>query len=300
MAKEIRNPSWLTAEFPEVKENIPLAPLTYFKVGGPARYFYQAKNSVDFAKIVSRAVINGLNYVILGNGANVIVADSGFPGLVIKHYGQNCSVDNHIIKTDAGTPLSQLINYAAKAGLAGLEFLAGIPGSVGGAIYGNAGGVDLAIGDRVASVTIVGPDGKIRRLEKDACQFSYRMSRFKKTKEGIIECELALQPGPTDVIMREVLTRIQKKKRHQPLKHHSAGCVFKNPPGQSAGRLIDQAGLKGKKIGGAVVSEIHGNFIVNDGSATSEQIVMLISLIKQQIRDRFGIQLNEEIQYIGF
>lgn len=285
----------------QLQQDVILAPYTYFKIGGPAKYFYKPSNSEEFINVVIQAIKEGIKYFILGGGANLIVSDRGYDGLVIKSGGNNCRTlaPNRII-TDSAVPLSRLVNYAKMNCLSGLELLAGIPGTVGGAVYGNAGGVDSAIGDRVIEVKIIDRTGKIKIIEATDCEFSYRHSRFKRSGETIIEVSFELERGNRERIQSIVNQNIANKKNRQPLTERSAGCIFQNPPGQSAGQLIEQAGLKGKKIGGASVSTKHANFIVNDGTATAEQIIMLISLIKQQIRDRYGVQLKEEVQLIGF
>lgn len=290
----------LKSNFPNVELDKPLAQFSYFKVGGPAKYFLQPNNLDEFQSAVKYAIDHNISYLILGAGANVLISDKGFDGLVLKSGGNKITVEDNYLIAEAAVPLGLLINEATKKGLSGLEFLAGIPGTVGGAIFGNAGGTELGIGDKIEWVEIIDHQGNIKRLSKKECHFEYRNSIFKKQSGIVLSAKIKLEKGDKEIIQQDINTRLAKKKSVQPLGQASAGCIFQNPPNNSAGKLIDEAGLKGKKIGGASVSEKHANFIINEGNAKAEDIVILISLIKQQIRDKYNIQLNEEIRYIGF
>jgi UDP-N-acetylmuramate dehydrogenase len=291
----------LQKRFPGIQLNEPLAPHTYYKIGGPAFAYVLPGSLEEYELIVQAAIQMKVPFVVLGTGANVLIADKGFPGLVIRGGGKQCRrIDEHRIIADAGVPLGALMNETAQIGLQGLEFLAGIPGSVGGAVFGNAGGKDLATGDRVDLVRWIDQAGEVRESTGLECEFAYRTSRFKKSGGTILQATFALEIGDPVLIRTTIEQTLQRKRSVQPLTSASAGCVFTNPPGQSAGRLIDEAGLKGKRIGGAEVSMLHGNFIINADHATAEDVVILISYVKQQVRDRYGIQLQEEIRYIGF
>ncbi|MBI4281612.1 UDP-N-acetylmuramate dehydrogenase [Candidatus Uhrbacteria bacterium] len=324
---------------PNVKENEPLAKYTTFRIGGPAKYFVVAKSSDDVVRAVRAAREEGVAYALLGGGANTLIADKGFDGIVIKMQNRGLFIGDGIARAEAGVPLLFLAQEAVKKGWRGLEFYATIPGSVGGAIRGNAGAFGRETKDVLTRVRVF--DGKEERwLANEECQFVYRESMFKKDRDAttghnqyvILEGEFRLEKGDakeSTKYMREILA---KKAETQTLESPSAGCVFANVefvPGAydlkdpkhgnptdafkhevpkemiergvvSAGWMIDCLGLKGKTMGGAKVSDKHGNFIVNTGKAKATDIVMLLSFLKQQVRDQFGIQLQEEIQMIGF
>ncbi len=324
---------------PGVKENEPLAKYTTFRIGGRAKYFFAAKSSDDVVKAVKAANETATRYALLGGGANTLVSDNGFDGLVIKMENRGLFIDEGMTRAEAGVPLLFLAQETVKKGWKGLEFYATIPGSVGGAIRGNAGAFGRETKDVLMRARVF--DGKEERwLANDACCFAYRDSAFKNNRDAtaghnqfiILEGEFRLEKGDekeSAKVMRELLA---KKAATQTLESPSAGCVFMNvafAPGTydlkdpkrgsptdafvreapkamidrgivSAGWMIDSLGLKGKKMGGAMVSEKHGNFIVNSGKAKATDIVMLASFLKQQVRDIYGIQLQEEVQLIGF
>ncbi len=324
-----------------VQENILLAPYTTFKIGGEARYFFIAKTAEEIMQAVQIAKELKISYYIIGNGSNILVSDNGFDGLIIKIQSLEFKVQSSnskfkIIKCDGGVSLGKILNESIKNGLTGLEWMIGIPGTVGGAIYGNAGAFGYSIGENVESVEILDTDDlSVKSFNKSKCVFSYRHSIFqlkadlpraeKKQKYIILSAIFNLKIGNKEEI--EFLTKdyLAKRNKSQPIGVFSAGSFFKNPliaekqkiferlakkyfevgrfraNGKiPAGWLIEECGLKGKKIGGAMVSLEHGNFIINIGGAKAEDIIMLISLIKQKIRVSFGIQLEEEIQYVGF
>lgn len=291
----------LKKRFPNIRDDEPLAQHSFFKVGGNARYYVQPSTSLEQRSIISEAIKLGVRFIVIGAGANILISDKGFPDLVIRNGGRTCQrLDRTRILADAGVPLGSFMNFVAQAGLRGAEYLAGIPGSIGGAIFGNAGGRDYATAQCVESVHWIDADGSTRESDVQDCLFEYRSSRFKKIGGWIVDGIFKFEPGDPVLIRTAIEENIKRKRSVQPLGEASAGCVFKNPPGLSVGKLIDEAGLKGKRIGGAEVSALHGNFIVNKGDATAEDIVILISYIKQQIRDRYHVQLQEEIRYIGF
>ncbi|MFA6909252.1 MAG: UDP-N-acetylmuramate dehydrogenase [Patescibacteria group bacterium] len=286
--------------FKGLERDVSLAPFTTFKVGGPAKYFFAAKTRDDIVHAVSEATKAGVPFFILGGGSNVLVSDKGFDGLVIRLQNTAVEIEGTHVTADAGGSLQLCIQKTIKAGLMGLEYLTGIPGSVGGAVAGNAGTSQRWIAERITQVHIVNGAGVVTVVPKNQCDFSYRYSRFKySTTEIVLAAEFELEKGDRKTSAAEA-KKIIDRRAHQPAGKACAGCAFKNPPEGSAGKIIDEAGLKGKRIGGAFISQEHGNFIVNDGTATSEDIVILISYVKQQIRDKYGIQLHEEIKYVGF
>jgi len=281
-----------------VKTNELLAKYTTFKIGGPADFFVEVEKEEELIKLLKEFKEIKLPYFILGGGSNLLVADEGFRGIVIKMSNVKCQMSNGEIIAGAGVSLGKLVELAAKNSLAGLEFAAGIPGTVGGAVRGNAGAWQQAIGDKVKRVKVLTPQGEIRWLNNSDCQFSYRQSRFKKTKEIIWEVELELEKGDKKEIQEK--TKENLAKRSSQPKEPSAGCIFVNPKPFAAGELIDKCGLKGKRIGDAQVSPKHANFIVNLGSAKAEDVIKLIELIKKKVKEKFGVNLKEEICFLGF
>ncbi|MFH1597651.1 MAG: UDP-N-acetylmuramate dehydrogenase [Patescibacteria group bacterium] len=293
-------PEILKNELKGIKAKVPLARYTTFRIGGPASFFYSAKSNDLLVKSIKLAIQEKVPYFLLSGGSNVLVSDTGFDGLVIKADNQNFQFTDNTLEADSGVILNKLVAEGTKRGLSGLEWAAGIPGTVGGAIRGNAGAKDGEMKDIVDWVEVVKEDGDTINMSSKDCQFKYRDSLFKNKDLIIISAKLNLEQDDQQQIQQRVASNLKNRLDTQPFQEHSAGCIFKNPEGASAGQLIDQAGLKGKKIGGAEVSDKHANFIVNTGKATAEQVVMLIGLIKQKIRNQHNIQLQEEIEYIGF
>lgn len=291
----------LLRRFPNGKENEILAPYTYFKVGGPAKLFYHPQTAQEFLSLLRAVQELALPFIVLGSGANVLISDQGFDGVVIRSGGKQITLlEDNVLEAEADVPLSLLMNSAAQHGLSGMEFLAGIPGTVGGGIFGNAGNSEYGLGNKSSKVEGLDTGGTVKLFTPEECAFAYRTSVFKQQGGVVLRAWFPLQSDDPVAIRSRINENLLRKREVQPLKNASAGCIFTNPPGQSAGRLIDQAGLKGKEIGGAQVSTQHANFIVNTGEAKAEHIIMLISYIKQQIRDSYGVQLHEEIRYIGF
>ncbi|HUV71630.1 MAG TPA: UDP-N-acetylmuramate dehydrogenase [Clostridia bacterium] len=275
----------------------PLAKYTTFKIGGPADLFFEAKTEKELVKAVDLAKNLKAPYFILGQGSNVLVADKGFRGLTIKMGIESLEIKNDKVVVGAGLSLSKLTNLLIENSLTGLEFMAGIPGSVGGAVVGNAGAWQKNIGDRVVRVKVLNPEGETKWLGVKQSGFEYRSSRFKKGSEIVLLVELKLEKGDRQKIKKEIESNLAKR-TSQP-KEPSAGCVFVNPKPQSAGALIEKAGLKGARIGGAQVSPEHANFIVNIGGARASDVLALSRLIKEKVKQEFGIDLKEEIVKIG-
>lgn len=290
----------LALNIPNLEENKPLAPYTTMKVGGPARWFVEAKTTEEIIHAVQEAVAKNIPYEILGGGSNVLVADQGFHGLIIRTKNSGYEFKESVLIAEAGATLMTLVMQAVKRGLAGLEWGAGIPGTLGGAVRGNAGSMGSDMAASIQEVEIITRQGKKKTLSKEDCHFSYRMSRMKKNKDTVLRARMQLSFGNTEKLQKTVKEHLSKKNKSQDLKHPSSGCMFTNPLPEHAGKIIDDAGMKGFQIGGAKVSEAHGNFLINTGNATAEDIVMLISAVKQKIRDTHNIELIEEVQYIGF
>ena len=287
----------------KVKEKIPLSDLTTFKIGGPADFFFEAKNKEDLLKAVKLAREFAVPYVIIGGGSNVLVSDEGFRGLVIKAKNEKIKIltqfgNEAIIYSEAGTSLSKLLRFLSLNELSGLEFMAGIPGTVGGAIRGNAGAWQQAIGDKIVEVEVLKDKSQVVLYSAEDCQFSYRNSIFKKNNQDIVlSGKMRFLKSRKELIEKKTDEYLSKR-ASQP-KEPSAGCVFINPKPLSAGALIEESGLKGVQIGGAKISEKHANFIVNVGGATAKDVISLINLVKDKVREKFSIELEEEIVKIG-
>ncbi len=290
-------------ELPQIKKNIGLAPYTTFKIGGVADYFFVAETKEDLVRAIKTAREFKLPFFLLAGGSNLLVSDKGFKGLVIKFQISKFKIQNSRVVAEAGVMLRELINASAKLGLDGFEWLAGIPGTVGGAIRGNAGAFGKSMADLVKTVEVleIGSKLEIKNYKPEDCQFSYRSSIFKKRKNLVIlSVEIQLKKGNKKEIGKNIKRYLDYRKEKHPLNLPSAGSIFKNPEDSSAGKLIESCGLKGKKIGQVQISEKHANFIVNLGKAKAEDILKLISLAKQKVKEKFGIELEEEIQFLGF
>lgn len=292
----------LRAALPTLETQVTLAPYTSFKIGGPAEFFISAKTNKEFIKAITTARTLGIKYFILGNGTNILVADRGVSGLVIKQDNTTISYDGLIVHAESGVKLQKLIRDTITHNLTGMEFLMGIPGTIGGGVAGNVGTPRKGewLDERIISVSILDAGNAVHEIPKSECDFKYRYSRFKYSEtEIILAATFQLQEASQEEIQKKVRDFLDKRS-HQPVHLPCAGSIFKNPPGKKSWQLIDEAGLRGKQIGGARVSDEHTNFIVNTGTARAEDVVILISYIKQQVRDQLGEQLQEEIRYIGF
>ncbi len=280
-----------------VKVNEPLSVHTTFKIGGPADLFYEAQSEEEFIKVIGKVRDIGVPYFILGAGSNVLISDKGFRGIIIKLSNRRLRIENSTLFAGSGLPISILLDKCKEDSLTGLEFMAGIPGTIGGAIRGNAGAWRQNIGDFVKRVKILSVSGEVSWIDKNNCSFSYRESRFKNNDEIILGVEFLLRIGEG----REIDSKIQEffKMRETLPKEPSAGCIFVNPKPLSAGDLIDKCGLKGTKVGNAQISEKHANFIVNLGGASASDVVALTSLVKEKVKESFGIDLKEEIVRMG-
>jgi UDP-N-acetylmuramate dehydrogenase len=293
-----------------VRRNAPLAELTTFRVGGPADWLFDARTSDEIVAALTLARRASVPVTLLGGGSNVLVSDSGVRGLVIRpRAGAVHQIDSAHVRADAAVTINGLVRWTVMHGSAGLEAWAGTPGTVGGAIFGNAHFGGRLIGDLVTEVRLAGIDGSVVDATAAEMAFGYDRSRLQDTGEVLLSATFRVSPGDPVALRAVARESLAYRKRTQPLDTPSAGCVFQNPaPGRdtvpegiawSAGALVDRAGLKGTTIGGARVSPTHGNFIVNDGSATAADIRRLIQLCRVTVRDRFGVDLREEIVYLG-
>lgn len=284
------------------ERHAPLAPLTWYGVGGPARWLVKPASHTQLAALVAHAHQNRVPIYLLGAGANLLVADEGIDGIVIKldHAAfRDVKIDGTRVTVGAGHDLPKLINQLARAGLAGLECLAGVPATLGGAVRMNAGGAFGEIGTFVAAVTVMQHDGSTQRLQRSDIVFAYRKTSI--AAPYILEIELALTTADPAALRARVREIMDLKTASQPFAAHSAGCTFKNPPPapdgrkRPAGMLIDQAGLKGFRVGGAHVSAQHANFVVADEGAKAADILAVIRHVETTIEQRHGIKLEREV-----
>ncbi len=282
-----------------VVEQVPLAPLTTYKVGGAARYFAEVADEGGLIDLASALQEHPIDVVVLGRGSNVLVADTGFPGLVVRLGAGFTWVEPGPVTTAGGaTPLPRLARACAEAARAGLEFFVGIPGSVGGAVRMNAGCHGSETKDRLEQVRIVDlRHGGVRVARPEDLEFGYRRSNLADT-DVVVSASWRTEAGERPDIERTLREITRWRKEHQPGGTRNAGSVFKNPPGESAGRLIDHCGLKGLSVGGATVSSVHANFIEAEG-ATASDIYGLIRTVQQQVLERAGVKLEPEVRLIG-
>ena len=283
------------------QENVLLSKYTTFKIGGPAKYFCIARNKENLIKAVKKAKELKMPFFILGKGSNVLALDKGFNGIVIKIHNSKFIIHNSGIYVEAGVKLEDLVKLSIKKSLTGLEWAVGIPGTVGGAVYGNAQAFGTKMSDIIKSVEIFDAKTlKIKTLTKKKCDFSEKHTVFKKNKDLIIlSSVIKLKNGKKKEIQKRIKKHLDYRKKNHPWKFPSAGSVFVNKTGgPSSAYLIEKCGLKGTKAGGAKVSEKHAGFIVNTGEAKARDVLKLIKIIKQKVKSKFRIDLEEEIQII--
>jgi UDP-N-acetylmuramate dehydrogenase len=270
---------------------------TYYRIGGPAALFIKPKNSSELAQAVKILKENSIKYFILGRGSNILVSDEGYEGCIIdmSAYLNRISVEDEIMRAESGCTVSAAGLFAEKNGLSGFEELSGIPGTVGGAVVMNAGCYGSETKDIIHSVTVL-RDGKEKELKSEELEFGYRSSNLKG--ELIISAEFKLKKEKEEDIKVKRLKYLLLRNEKQPVDLPSCGSVFKRPANDYAGRLIEEAGMKGKSKGGAKVSEKHAGFIVNTGNATASDVKSLIEEIKQKVYQKFNVMLEEEVIYL--
>jgi UDP-N-acetylmuramate dehydrogenase len=280
-----------------VRQSEPLAMHTWFQLGGPAEFFAEPETIGELTALVRRCYEEGIDVRLLGQGSNILARDEGVPGLVIHLSAPafcEIRVEGRSIAAGGGALLGRVVTTTVHRGLAGLETLIGIPGTVGGALHGNAGTHGGNIGQWTFQATVLTAAGDVAERSGDDLAFGYRQSSLDELAILEARCELD-EDDP-----RQLAQRMQKhwivKKASQPMGHQSAGCVFRNPRGVGAGKLIDDAGLKGTRIGGAVVSDRHANFIIAEPECTSQDVLRLIDLVRGQVRDRLGVELELELE----
>ncbi len=281
------------------KTSEPLAPYTWYAIGGPAEYFVTPENPEQLGEVIRRCQDNGLDIHILGFGSNLLIEDAGVKGAVIKLDGEQFTnvefaEQQGQVTAWAGANLSKLVLDCVRRGLSGLEPLTGIPGSVGGAVKMNAGGNFGDIGAVIESVTLMDNEGRVYEKVKPELVFDYRSTNI--TARCILNAKMELVPNDPDHMLKTIKEIWIYKKNSQPLSARNAGCVFKNPRGMSAGALIDRSGLKGLTIGGAQVSEKHANFIVTEDGCTAGDVKRLIDAVRERVQEKFDIELELEIE----
>lgn len=286
----------------DVRENWPLAPYTTFKIGGPAALFGAVSSLAQIETALKLAQQASVRVYLLGKGSNTLFSDAGFDGLVLHMASgavRSLPEKPHMLEADAGTGLSALCLAAQKLSLSGLEFAYGIPGSVGGAVYMNAGAYGGEMADVVAEVDCLEPDGTVCTLTRDQLGFGYRTSRFEKQGGVILRARFSLHNALQQEIRAKMEELLARRKEKQPLDKPSAGSTFKRPAGAYAAALIDQCGLKGYRVGGAAISEKHAGFVVNLGGATCADVVAVADYAAAVVKEKTGYTLEREIRVVG-
>jgi UDP-N-acetylmuramate dehydrogenase len=303
----------------KITKEVKLAPFTTWQIGGNAKFFVLVDNKEELQEALIFAETNQVPYFILGGGSNLLINDDGFTGLVIKINYQDIKIEGEIVTAGAGAKLSEVLAWSADGGLSGLEWATGIPGTIGGAVRGNAGAFGGELANNLLAIEYFDTVTKeFKTLSKDGCGFSYRASIFKADTNKIIwQVKLQLTPSEVDKILATMEDILTKRLTGQP-KEPSAGCVFKNLLSAEdladklsltgnikggklgCGLVIDKLALRGKEMGGAKISELHANFIVNANNAKASDVLALINLVKQEAKDKYNLVLEEEIQYLGF
>ncbi len=280
-----------------VETDYTLARHTWYGLGGPADYFIRPQSTEQLSDVVTRCKDNDVKLSVIGYGSNLLISDQGVRGAVIQlksEFFDRTQIEGNLVTAWAGADLKTLVLDSVKHGLAGLEMLTGIPGSVGGAIRMNTGGSFGDIGSVVESVALMDADGLIFEKCKPELSFDYRTTNI--TAKLVLNAKVRLTPGDPEQIMRTLQETWIYKKNHQPLNTRNCGCVFKNPRGQSAGSLIDHAGLKGLQVGGAKVSDKHANFIVAQSECKSVDVKRLIEAVRERVKEHCGVILESEIE----
>ena len=310
-----------------MKEHINLGPYTYFKIGGPARFFVEVMSPEDLKEAIAFARKNKLPFVVLGAASNILVSDNGFAGVVIRMMLRDIQRDGTALVIGCGVPNAIAVARSIKENLTGFEWAIGIPGTIGGSVRGNAGCYSGEMKDVIERVKVFNTKtGKIEEKNNAACRFNYRDSIFKHSLHLIIlEAVLRLREGNPETSQKLVRFYTTSRAHSQDIGSESAGCIFKNAPWPDdevsrkrllhfspylaefshqpvipAGFLIDRLGLKGRAIGRVSISKKHGNYFINQGGATAEEVIMLIGLVKEYVHRKYGLHLEEEIQYVGF
>ncbi|HGE5778742.1 MULTISPECIES: UDP-N-acetylmuramate dehydrogenase [Bacillus] len=297
LAKEL-----IKAEVGKVLENEALARYTTMKIGGPADILIVPSSVAGVEKTLDLVKKYNTKWTAIGRGSNLLVSDKGIEGVVIR-LGEgldHLEVEGTTVRVGGGYPLIKLSTLLSRQGLAGLEFASGIPGSVGGAVYMNAGAHKSDMSEILMRARIMFEDGTMKWLTKEEMEFSYRTSVLQTKRPGIVvEAELQLKEGNREEIVGVMQKNKDYRRETQPWNHPCAGSIFRNPLPNSAGDLVEKAGLRGHQIGGAKISEMHGNFIINAGSASAQDVLDLIAFVKKTIKEKFGVDMHTEVETIG-
>ena len=274
---------------------------TTYGIGGPADLMIFPKSKQDLIKVVEIINKNKIQLAILGSGSNVLVSDNGIRGAVIslKNSLKQIEVDDNILYAECGTMLGKIVKHAVKNNLIGLENLNGVPGTLGGALIMNAGAWGGEISENLIHVEVINSKSEIQKIQKKDLNFSYRQSSFNKD-DILLSAKFNLKKADKDIIKENFIEAQSGRKKSQPLNKRSAGSLFKNPKNNSAGKLLDEAGLKGFSIGDAKISEKHANFFINDGDASSRDMLMLIKKAHKEVKDKFNVNLTLEVKLMGF
>ncbi len=282
-----------------VREQEPLAAHTTFRIGGAAEYFVTAETDAQAAAVLRLCREQNMPLLVMGNGSNLLVSDSGVPGVVLRFAPGEIVIDGTRVTASAGVQLAKLCTAVRDTGLTGLEFAFGIPGTVGGGVYMNAGAYGGQLSDVIRSVTALTPDGEIAELSAEELTLGYRHSVFMENGYVILTVTMELQPGDPAVIRTAMEDYLSRRRDKQPLEYPSAGSFFKRPKGYFAGALIEQCGLKGFTVGGAQISEKHAGFVINIGGATCADVMALSAAVQERVKECFGVQLEQEVQLVG-
>ncbi len=291
-----------TAQGWSVQQNEPLAPYTTFRVGGPADVLVTVPDGAAASMLLAACRAEQIPTFLLGNGSNLLIGDKGIRGVVWRldaHTAACRAVDKNTVTCDAGLPLSRLCNWTREHALSGLEFAFGIPGTVGGALYMNAGAYDGQMADVVISATVLDAEGNVRTVTAEEMQLGYRHSAFMDSGEIVVDVTFRLQEGDADVIRTRMQELMDRRREKQPLEYPSAGSFFKRPTGYYAGALIEQCGLKGFAVGGAAVSEKHAGFVINKENATAKDVCELRDAVIRRVKEQTGVTLQPEVRFVG-
>ncbi len=286
---------------PDALFDEPMKNHTTFRIGGSADALVSVKNAEEIGEIISYCREKDIPYMIMGNGSNMLVSDKGIRGVVIQiASGMNeCKIEGENVYAQAGILMTALANRILEAELAGFEFASGIPGTLGGGIYMNAGAYGGELKDIITDVTYIDKNGKIKTSPNSELDFGYRHSIFESGEYVILSCNMKLKKGNTDDIKAQMRDYSNRRAEKQPLSMPSAGSTFKRPQGYFAGKLIQDSGLMGYSIGGAQVSEKHAGFVVNKGGAAAADVLALIEYVQKTVKEKFGVDLEPEVRLIG-
>jgi UDP-N-acetylmuramate dehydrogenase len=283
---------------PLFERDVLLKPYSTYGIGGKAKFFVAVETIAEMQEVLQELHARQERFLVLGKGSNLLFDDRGFNGVVIHNRIAHLQWEGNRVTAGAGYSFALLGSKTARQGYRGLEFASGIPASVGGAVYMNAGAEGKETKDALASVVFVDEKGALERYDAAELSFSYRSSPFQQRKGAIVEATFLLEEDKDAAHVQR--TMIEKRMKSQPLKEKSCGCVFRNPVGEKAGRLIDQMGWKNKAIGDACISPVHANFIVNRGNAQASDVKSLMSAVQEEVQSRFGYTLEVEVQIIPF